>query len=135
MEASVIADEALSMNYDKLTLIYNKYKSAVAYETSVKDLVSEASLGTDVETKFELDEAQEELMRNFSEFMLASQVYNGLLENGTTEVAQRMSAMENASKNAGEMILSLTTQYNRQRQAAITTELNEIISGAESLKG
>ena len=67
-------------------------------------------------------------------FLLATKIYYGALENATSEQSSRMNAMENASKNAGEMIESLQVRYNRARQAKITTELIEIISGAESLK-
>jgi F-type H+-transporting ATPase subunit gamma len=69
------------------------------------------------------------------QFMLASRLFNGLLESTTCEFSARMQAMDGASKNCGALINRLTTQMNRARQASITTELCEIIAGAESLKG
>ena len=74
-------------------------------------------------------------MENLYEFSVASTIYWGMLEGATSEESSRMSAMENASKNAGEIIETLQLKYNRARQAAITTELIEIISGAAALEG
>jgi len=76
-----------------------------------------------------------ETLQNFYEYTVASKMYHALMDNATSEQSSRMSAMENASKNAGEMLNKLNLQYNRARQARITTELIEIISGASALKG
>ena len=76
-----------------------------------------------------------ETLQNIFEYTLATQIFHSLMENATSEQSSRMNAMENASKNATEMIGKLTLQYNRARQARITTELIEIISGASALKG
>jgi F-type H+-transporting ATPase subunit gamma len=85
---------------------------------------------------FEISEEDDlEVLQNFYEYTLATQVYHCMMENATSEQSSRMSAMENASKNAGEMVDKLTLQYNRARQARITTELIEIISGASALEG
>lgn len=69
------------------------------------------------------------------EFLIASQIWHSLMESATSEQSSRMNAMENASKNAGEMIDQLTLDYNRARQSRITTELIEIISGASAIEG
>ena len=76
-----------------------------------------------------------EALENLYEFSVAGTVFWGMLEGGASEESSRMQAMENASKNAGEIIDKLTLKYNRARQAAITTELIEIISGAAALEG
>jgi F-type H+-transporting ATPase subunit gamma len=75
-----------------------------------------------------------ETLFNFFEYTLAAQIHHSLMENAAAEQSSRMTAMENASKNAGEMIAKLTLQYNRARQTRITTELIEIISGASALE-
>ena len=80
-------------------------------------------------------ESTTEALENLYEFGLASTIYYGMLESATSEESSRMAAMDNASKNAGEMIETLTLRYNRARQASITTELIEIISGAAALEG
>ena len=79
--------------------------------------------------------AKVEALQNLYEFSVASTVLWAMLEGGASEESSRMQAMENASKNAGEIIEGLTLKYNRARQAAITTELIEIISGAAALEG
>jgi len=76
----------------------------------------------------------EDVLRNYREFSIASLIYSAMKESACTEQSQRMSAMDSATKNAGEMISALTLKYNRQRQAVITNELVEIISGAAALK-
>ena len=75
-----------------------------------------------------------ETLHNLFEYTFASQVFHSLMENAASEQSSRMSAMENASKNAGEMIQRLSIQYNRARQTRITTDLIEIISGASALE-
>jgi F-type H+-transporting ATPase subunit gamma len=83
----------------------------------------------DLEVPAERDDA----LRDLAEFQLAATLYNAMLENNCSEHASRMSAMENSTKSAGEMLESLTLKYNRDRQANITTSLVEIISGAAAL--
>jgi len=132
-----ITQDALALGeYDAIHLIYNKFKSAIAYTPSIKTI----NPMLDPASPYLYDIAVEpdndsETLQNFFEFTMACQVYHSLMENATSEQSSRMNAMENASKNAGEMIGKLTLQYNRARQARITTELIEIISGASALKG
>ena len=77
--------------------------------------------------------AKAEALEDLYEYMLASQVFHSFMDGAASEQSSRMTAMENASKNAGEMIDKLTLKYNRARQARITTELIEIISGASAI--
>ena len=86
-----------------------------------------------MEYEFEPD-VKSEVMDDLYEYALTSQIYHSFMDGAAAEQASRMAAMENASKNAGEMIDSLTLKYNRARQARITTELIEIISGASALE-
>jgi ATP synthase F1 gamma subunit len=84
---------------------------------------------------FEIEDERGEVLESFAEFNLAVSLYGAMLENQCSEIAARMAAMDNATRNAEEAYDKLELKYNRARQAAITTELIEIISGAESLKG
>lgn len=132
---------------DVTRFIFNKFQSAVAYTTSVAAVPNFPKLAEGVDGKgtdelpepFNLYEIEPDVpndfLTNMYEYATAVQLYSCCLENATSEQSARMSAMDNATKNANEMIDSLTVLYNRARQAKITTELNEIISGAESLKG
>lgn len=81
--------------------------------------------------QFELED--DDIIQNFAEFSMANSVYHALVEGSASEIAARRSAMENATKNAGEMIDKLTMIYNRSRQATITNELVDIITGASAL--
>lgn len=133
--ASSITQDILSSEFDAIHLIYNEFVSAIAYTPSVKSITPMVDPTAEFLHAFEVEpENDEETLQNFFEYTLAAQVYQSLLENATSEQSSRMNAMENASKNAGEMIEKLTLQYNRARQARITTELIEIISGASALK-
>lgn len=124
-------------DYDAVVLVYNKYINAAVYKQMYKvitpfDIATEdgGSLPT-----YDFDSDKPESMTDLFEFMLVSQVFHSFLDGATAEQSSRMTAMENASKNASEMIDSLTLRYNRARQARITTELIEIISGASALEG
>ena len=126
--------------YTEIRLIYNEFKSAIS-----QNVVDEKLLPVDVDGKVETAEGfsndfkfephaaeivDQLLMKHF-----AVQVYRSLQESVAAEHGARMNAMENATRNAGEMIRNLTLKYNKIRQAAITTELIEITSGAEALRG
>lgn len=138
LQASLVTDEVLAQgSYDRLTVLYNKYVSMVAYDQSRMVTLSPEYLFGKMETlgcawEFEGDEAT--ILQDLAEYRLAFGIYSAALENATSEQSARMSAMDSSSKNAGELLNKLTIQYNRARQAKITTELIEIISGAESLK-
>jgi F-type H+-transporting ATPase subunit gamma len=123
--------------FDVCTIIYNRFKSAMTQIVTAQQLIPFAPAGGAAETgaiasyEYEPDEAvilAELLPRN-----LSVQVYRALLENSASEQGARMTAMDSATRNAGDMINRLTINYNRTRQAYITKELIEIISGAEAL--
>lgn len=130
--------------FDVCTVVFNQFKSAIAQVVTPKQLIpfnlDEAKAG-DSETAttdgaravfiFEPDE--EEILEDLLPRNLATQIFQALLESSASEHGARMTAMDNATRNAGEMIDSLTMTYNRTRQAVITKELIEIISGAEAL--
>ena len=82
---------------------------------------------------YEFEPEEDEILGNLLPKNISTQIFKAMLENSASEQGSRMSAMDNATRNAGEMVDKLTIQYNRSRQAAITKELIEIISGAESL--
>eukprot|EP01041_Mallomonas_annulata_P003926 gene3926-7831_t len=134
--AMALTQEALAGDFDAVHIVYNKFRSAIAYIPSIKTVVPLLDPTASDLYKFEVEpENDPETLQNFFEYTLAVHVFHSLMENATSEQSSRMTAMENASKNAGEMIGKLTLQYNRARQARITTELIEIISGASALKG
>ena len=117
--------------------MYNEFKSAISQEVVVEQLLpvvpiqnDDASMG-----EFIYEPSKEEIMDAVLPRHVTVQIYRMMLESVASEMGARMSAMDAATKNAGELIDRLTLQYNRARQAAITTELMEIIGGAEALKG
>lgn len=134
--ACALTQETLSAEYDQVHIVYNEFVSAIAYTPSIKSIAPLTDPTSSFLYPFDVEpENDPETLHNFFEYTLATQLFHSLLENATSEQSSRMNAMENASKNAGEMINKLTLQYNRARQARITTELIEIISGASALKG
>lgn len=138
---SALADEITATEYDVVRMLYNRFVSAISFQTTVATLLSPNMLEREAEAGGLLDTYEiegpdrPELLQDLAEFQLASTLFNGLMENNCSEQASRMSAMENSTKNAGEMLDKLTLTYNRTRQASITTELIEIISGATALAG
>ncbi|KAI9917311.1 hypothetical protein PsorP6_012452 [Peronosclerospora sorghi] len=136
MVASAIAEAVLASADDgvKLHVVYNKFKSAISYLPSVRSLVVQP--WTTAFDAYELEPDQkDEVLADLKEFELATAIFQGMIENSTSEESSRMAAMENATTNAQDLIGSLTLVYNKARQARITTELIEIISGAASLDG
>ncbi len=140
--AEAIAGRLLTLfeagEFDVATIIFNRFRSAISQIVTRQQLIpfappakEESASTSGAIYEFEPEEAEilgELLPRN-----LAVQIYTALLENGASEQGARMTAMDNATRNAGDMIDQLTTTYNRSRQAGITKELIEIISGAEAL--
>ncbi len=137
--------------YDRVTLIYNKFKnaamqvlmeepylplSAPAKSTAVTSSASaKKSAAKGMVPDYIMEPSREEIVKELVPKSLKIQLYKALLDSNASEHGARMTAMENATKNAGEMIRSLTLTYNKLRQEKITTELIEITSGAEALKG
>jgi len=121
--------------FDVATVFYNVFQSVITQVPTQMQLipadVPEAEGDTTAFYEFEPDE--EEILTALLPAAMTTRIFSALLENGASEQGARMSAMDNATRNAGEMIEKLTIEYNRSRQAAITNELIEIISGAEAL--
>jgi len=130
-DASTVALEILKSGYqfDVGQMYHNIFRSVVAYKTTVMPIFNFQSLSEAKKLSL-YDSVDEDVLTSYREFSLASLIYFALKESACSEQSQRMSAMDNATKNAGEMIDGLTLKYNRQRQAVITNELVEIISGA-----
>lgn len=137
--ASALASELIAAgagDYDAVVLMYNSFKNAATYNQAYKVIKPFSGEGEDeplLAYEFEPD-TKSEVLTDLQEYLLTSQIYHSWMDGAAAEQGSRMTAMENASKNAGELIGSLTLQYNRARQARITTELIEIISGASALE-
>ena len=140
--ASLIGQEIVSSfedeTYDAVYLIYNAFESAISQIVTLEQLLpikaeteQEAEENT---TDYIYEPDRLEVLSQILPKMVDVQIFRGLLESNASEHGARMAAMDSASRNAAEMIEKLTLQYNRARQAAITTELMEIISGSESVK-
>tara|TARA_Y100000022_G_scaffold188520_1_gene186879 strand:- start:110 stop:991 length:882 start_codon:yes stop_codon:yes gene_type:complete len=125
--------------FDVCTLIFNKFKNAITQEITLTQLIpvevdnSEAGDGDAPAVSYEYEPEEDELLASLLPRNLSTQMYGALLESSAAELAARMTAMDNATRNAGELIDRLTLVYNRTRQANITSELIEIISGAEAI--
>jgi len=141
-QASLIAEEVLRAQPDAIRVLFNKFQSAISFRPTVATVLSatgiEAQMAEENGSKldaYEMEVAADkgDMLQDLAEFQLAATLYNAMLENNCSEHASRMTAMENSTKNAGEILLRLTLQYNRDRQATITNELIEIISGAAAL--
>ena len=128
----------LENDLDAVYVVYNEFKSAIAQEVIVEQLLpvvpAESSEGRDL-VEFLYEPTKQDLMDAVLPRHLTIQVWRMMLESVASEMGARMTAMDAATKNAGEMIDALTLQYNRARQSMITTELMEIIGGSEALKG
>jgi len=133
-DAAKIANAILNCGheFDKGKLVYNYYKSVVSYDTKEIPIFSN-DIVTSADKVSVYDSLDADVVQSYMEFSLASLVYYALKEGATSEQSSRMTAMDNSSKNASEMIDKLTITFNRTRQAVITGELIEIISGAAAL--
>ncbi|KAJ2586277.1 atp3 gamma subunit of the F1 sector of mitochondrial F1F0 ATP synthase [Coemansia sp. RSA 1722] len=128
--SSVILNDK-AIEFDNAKLVYNQFVSAIAFETSE---IENFPISQIVEApNFKAYEVQEEVLENLNEFLFANTMHWALVEGHAAEMAAKRTAMENATKNAGDMIQRLTLQYNRGRQTVITNELIEIITGASAL--
>jgi len=136
--AACIAEQALDTGAESTTVVYNVFQSAISQVPTVLPVPSYgmiSGLEEDPFQKYETEDERSEVLESFAEFNLAVSIYGAMLENNTSEIASRMAAMDNATRNANDMFSALELKYNKARQASITTELIENISGAESLKG
>lgn len=144
-DADRIAKKVLEMydagDYDVCSVVYNQFKSAISQVVTLQQIVpfavpeTAADEGAAVEAKpvYEFEPDEEQILAELLPRNLAIQIYRSLLESAASEQGARMTAMDNATRNAGDMINKLTITYNRTRQAYITKELIEIISGAEAI--
>jgi F-type H+-transporting ATPase subunit gamma len=122
--------------YDVATIFFSRFQSVISQIPTAQQIVPasfEAVEGDDASTLYDYEPSEEAILADLLPRGVATQIFAALLENAASEQGSRMSAMDNATRNAGDMIDKLTIQYNRSRQAVITNELIEIISGAEAL--
>ena len=132
----IIVDKFEKKEFDVCTIFYNQFKNVITQipqEQQIILLKASESEGNSFEDNYEFEPEEDEILSNLLPKNISTQIFKAMLENSASEQGSRMSAMDNATRNAGEMVDKLTIEYNRSRQAAITKELIEIISGAESL--
>jgi F-type H+-transporting ATPase subunit gamma len=149
--ANRVIDDFTSGKVDRVFVVYNEFKSAISQITRVKQLLpvvpekvtaltttgaaAHAPAATGEQSDFLYEPSKQELLNRLVPLYVQIQLYRASLESVAAFFAAQMTAMENATKNAGDMIARLTLSYNRARQASITKELSEIVGGAEALKG
>ncbi len=122
--------------FDVCTIFYNQFKNVITQIPQEQQIIPLNRSDKDEnssEDNYEFEPEEDEILSNLLPKNISTQIFKAMLENSASEQGSRMSAMDNATRNAGEMVDKLTIEYNRSRQAAITKELIEIISGAESL--
>lgn len=135
-KALVISEAIRKGNHDRIRIVYNHFKSAISFETRVLDVLSLSQFKAMHKKELNIYESEpemDEFFPDFYEFYLACCVYGCMLDSLAAEQSARMSAMDNASTNASDMLQNLTLKYNRARQSKITLELIEIIGGANAL--
>ncbi|MDC3125607.1 F0F1 ATP synthase subunit gamma [Candidatus Pelagibacter sp.] len=132
----IVIDKFENSEFDICTIFYNQFKNVITQIPQAQQIIplnNENSEENSSEESYEFEPDEDEILSNLLPKNISTQIFKAMLENSASEQGSRMSAMDNATRNAGEMVDKLTIQYNRSRQAAITKELIEIISGAESL--
>jgi len=140
-EAKIVGEEIISLfnqnEFDKCILFYNNFKNVITQIPQAQQIIpaeNNSSYKTDEKThSYEFEPDEDEILDDLLPKNISTQVFKALLENAASEQGSRMTAMDNATRNAGDLVDKLTINYNRSRQASITKELIEIISGAESL--
>ena len=139
-DASLVGDEIVKLfknnEFDKCIIFYNKFKNVMTQIPQSQQLIPAKKVEdtkTDPESSYDFEPEEDEILEDLLPKNISTQIYKGFLENSASEQGSRMTAMDNATRNAGDLVEKLTINYNRSRQAAITKELIEIISGAESL--
>jgi F-type H+-transporting ATPase subunit gamma len=140
-EAEIIGNEIIKLfnekQFDKCILFYNNFKNVITQIPQAQQIIA-SELKTVKETddnllSYEFEPEEDEILEDLLPKNISTQVFKAFLENAASEQGSRMTAMDNATRNAGDLVDKLTINYNRSRQASITKELIEIISGAESL--
>ena len=133
----IIIDKFGKKEFDLCVIFYNQFKNVMTQIPQEQQIIplkaTETKEDSSSEDSYEFEPEEDEILSNLLPKNISTQIFKAMLENSASEQGSRMSAMDNATRNAGEMVDKLTIEYNRSRQAAITKELIEIISGAESL--
>ena len=139
-EAEVIGNEIINLfkknEFDKCILFYNNFKNVITQIPQAQQIVpaDKTPIKENEENlSYEFEPEEDEILEDLLPKNISTQVFKAFLENAASEQGSRMTAMDNATRNAGDLVDKLTINYNRSRQASITKELIEIISGAESL--
>ena len=140
-EAEIIGKEILNLfkqnEFDKCILFYNNFKNVITQIPQAQQIIPVETKSKDSNSKnslpYEFEPDEDEILEDLLPKNISTQIFKAFLENAASEQGSRMTAMDNATRNAGDLVDKLTINYNRSRQAAITKELIEIISGAESL--
>ncbi len=132
----IIIEKFEKKEFDVCVIFYNQFKNVITQIPQEQQIIplktSEGEKNSTIDN-YEFEPEEDEILSNLLPKNISTQIFKAMLENSASEQGSRMSAMDNATRNAGEMVDKLTIEYNRSRQAAITKELIEIISGAESL--
>jgi F-type H+-transporting ATPase subunit gamma len=132
----IVIEKFEKKEFDVCAIFYNQFKNVITQipqEQQIIPLKASENEENSSEDNYEFEPEEDEILNNLLPKNISTQIFKAMLENSASEQGSRMSAMDNATRNAGEMVDKLTIEYNRSRQAAITKELIEIISGAESL--
>ncbi len=141
LEAEIIGKEIISLfdknEFDKCILFYNNFKNVITQIPQAQQIIPVENKSSDNSNEnvstYEFEPDEDEILEDLLPKNISTQVFKAFLENAASEQGSRMTAMDNATRNAGDLVDKLTINYNRSRQASITKELIEIISGAESL--
>ena len=140
LDAEIVGKKIIELfeknEFDMCTIFYNQFKNVITQipqEQQIIPLKSNEIKKNSVEDNYEFEPEEDEILSNLLPKNISTQIFKAMLENSASEQGSRMTAMDSATRNAGELVDKLTIYYNRSRQAAITKELIEIISGAESL--
>ncbi len=131
----IIIEKFEKEEFDICTIFYNQFKNVITQIPQAQQIIPLNTIDDENKSDetYEFEPDEDEILNNLLSKNISTQIFKAMLENSASEQGARMSAMDNATRNAGEMVDKLTIEYNRSRQAAITKELIEIISGAESL--
>ncbi len=133
----IILDLFHKNEFDKCVLFYNNFKNVITQIPQAQQIIpakkEKSSSDSTTNDFYEFEPEEDEILENLLPKNISTQIFKAFLENAASEQGSRMTAMDNATRNAGELVEKLTINYNRTRQASITKELIEIISGAESL--
>ena len=134
--SKMIIEKFQKEEFDICTIFFNQFKNVITQIPQAQQIIplkTETDDKEKSEDNYEFEPDEDEILTNLLPKNISTQIFKAMLENSASEQGSRMSAMDNATRNAGEMVDKLTIEYNRSRQTAITKELIEIISGAESL--